>query len=260
VVGAAAIGAALVGTIVAITARHAKAVTPGCTVTAPAYGRYLLSTDQAQNAAIIAAVGFRVGLPDHAVTVALAASLQESGLRNLPYGDRDSVGLFQQRPSQGWGTQAQLLDPSYAAAAFYGRLVQIAGWQTMPVTAAAQAVQQSAAPSAYAAWESEARALAVALTGEVPAGFSCRLAGFGGAAPAPGALNAGLSSEMGSNLIGVPVATKTGWQAASWLVAHAYNYHVASVSFAGLTWRPGTGKWAPNQGRPAPQLVTLQGG
>jgi hypothetical protein len=121
-------------------------------------------------------------------------------------------------------------------------------------------VQQSAAPNAYAAWEDEARGLAVALTGEVPAGFSCRLAGFGGAAPAPGALSSALASEMGGNLINVSVATKTGWQVASWLVAHAYNYHVAGVSFGGMTWRAGTGKWAANRGRPAPQMVTVQAG
>ena len=84
------------------------------------------------------------------MTVALAAALQESNLLNLPYGDRDSLGLFQQRPSQGWGTAAQILDPAYAASAFYARLVDVPGWESLPVTQAAQLVQSSADPGAYA--------------------------------------------------------------------------------------------------------------
>src|SRR3954451_16147892 len=126
---------------------------------------YTLTPSKAANAATIAAVGRRNGLPDHAVTIALATALQESKLRNLTYGDRDSIGLFQQRPSQGWGTPLQLQDPVYAAQAFYGRLTKVRGWQTAEVTAAAQAVQRSGAPYAYADWESEARALARAFTG-----------------------------------------------------------------------------------------------
>jgi len=113
------------------------------------------------------------GFPHHAVTVALAAALQESLLRNLPGGDRDSVGLFQQRPSQGWGTPAQLTDPRYAAAAFYRALGRISGWSTMPVTDAAQRVQHSATPEAYANWEAEARVLARILTREVPETIVC---------------------------------------------------------------------------------------
>ena len=81
---------------------------------------------------------------------ALAAAFQESGLHNLSHGDRDSLGLFQQRPSQGWGTPSQIMDPGYAAGAFYHRLAQVTGWQTTSVTDAAQQVQRSAAPDAYA--------------------------------------------------------------------------------------------------------------
>ena len=76
---------------------------------------YKLDLEQAQHATTIAAVGKRLGLPDHAVTVALAAAFQESNLHNLAHGDRDSLGLFQQRPSQGWGTPSQVMDPNYAA-------------------------------------------------------------------------------------------------------------------------------------------------
>jgi hypothetical protein len=232
-------------------------VTPECTVTGTANRQYAVSPEQAQNAAIIAAVGLNDQLPDHAVTVAEAVSLQESRLMNLPYGDRDSVGLFQQRPSQGWGTEAQLLDPSYSASAFYRRLAQIPGWQAMPVTQAAQAVQLSASPDAYAAWEDEARALAVTLTAEVPAGLSCHFTVFDGPAPSPGQLGQALAGERGENLLGVPVGAKTGWQTAAWAVAHAYDYHLRSVSFAGQTWQSRSGRWGPDHGRHDPRVVTV---
>jgi hypothetical protein len=206
-------------------------------------GSLSITPEQAQNAAIISAVALRKGVPDHAVTVALAAALQESKLLNLPYGDQDSVGLFQQRPSQGWGTAAQIMDPNYAASAFYDHLVLIDGWQAMPVTEAAQLVQRSAAPNAYAFWEAKARALARALTGETPAGLTCHLAGYGGSVPPSGELAAAASQEMGSNLVGVPVSAKTGWRVATWAVAHAYNYHLDSVTFAGWRWTSGSGSW-----------------
>ncbi len=255
---AAVVVAAVAGTVIALnTGSSRPAVPPGCSVAGSANRQYTLSLDQAQNAAIIAAVAYKDQLPDHAVTVALAVALQESELRNLPYGDLDSVGLFQQRPSQGWGTQAQLLDPVYAASAFYGRLAHISGWQAMSVTEAAQAVQLSAAPSAYAAWEDEARALAIALTGEVAAGFTCNLNGFGGAAPTSTSLSQAMAHEMGAPLLGVPVSSKTGWSAATWAVAHAYNYHLRSVSFAGQTWRSSSGKWAPDAAGLNPQVVTV---
>src|SRR3954468_5817002 len=132
-----------------------------------------LSTDQAQNASAIAAVAVRRGLPARAVSIALAAAFQESKLQNLTYGDLDSVGLFQQRPSQGWGTRTQLLDPEYAAGAFYDQLVKIDGYENMPITEAAQRVQRSGFPDAYAEHEVGARALASALTGWSPARVSC---------------------------------------------------------------------------------------
>jgi hypothetical protein len=213
--------------------------------------RYSITPAQAQNAAVIAAVALRKGMPDHAVTVALAASLQETQLQNLPYGDLDSVGLFQQRPSQGWGTSAQIMDPNYAASAFYDHLAQVTGWQTMAVTKAAQLVQHSATPDAYATWETEARSLARALTGEVPAGLACRFDGFGGRAPPPSALAQAAVTEMGAQLLGVPVSTKTGWQVASWAVAHAYNYHLSSVSFEGWTWTVASGTWTPIASSPS---------
>jgi hypothetical protein len=132
-----------------------------------------LELDQAENAATIAAVANRRDLPARAVTIALAAAFQESKLHNLSYGDRDSVGLFQQRPSQGWGTAEQIQDPTYAAGAFFDRLVQLPGYEELEIAAAAQQVQRSAYPDAYARHEAKARALASALTGHSPRGFSC---------------------------------------------------------------------------------------
>ncbi|MFC6344093.1 peptidoglycan-binding protein, partial [Nocardioides hankookensis] len=124
-----------------------------------------LSEEQKQNARTIIGVGQQAGVPEYGWVVALATAMQESTLINVDYGDRDSLGLFQQRTSQGWGTDAQILDPVLASKAFYGvathtsnpGLTDISGWQSMTVTQAAQAVQRSAYPDAYAKWESLAR-------------------------------------------------------------------------------------------------------
>ncbi len=243
--------------IVLVSTQGGSTASPVCSVTPTASSsRYSFTPEQAQNAAIIAAVAFEKNMPDHAVTVALAAALQESGLRNLSYGDLDSVGLFQERPSQGWGTRAQILQPTYAAGAFYDRLAQVPGWQSMLVTEAAQAVEQSAAPNAYAGWEGQARAMAIAFTGQSPAGLSCQFAGFDGSPPGPTALAGALVSEMGSDLLGVPVTAKTGWRVATWAVAHAYAYHVNAVSFGGQNWRPSPGSWSSDLAANA-QVVTV---
>jgi LysM repeat protein len=128
-----------------------------------------LDDETRANATIVIDVGRALGVPDQAIVVALAAAAQESGLRNVHHGDLDSLGLFQQRPSQGWGTSEEVLDPVRAARAFYvGRaepgdggtlgLMDIPGWESMSVTQAAQAVQRSAHPDHYAKWEAQARA------------------------------------------------------------------------------------------------------
>ncbi len=144
----------------------------GCT--AVASGRTVtLDAEQAGNAAIITGVAVKRKLPARAATIAIATALQESKLRNLTYGDRDSLGLFQQRPSQGWGTKAQVTDPVYAANAFYDVLVKIEGYRSLSVTKAAQKVQRSAFPSAYADHEADARVLASALSGNSAAAFTC---------------------------------------------------------------------------------------
>jgi hypothetical protein len=124
-----------------------------------------LTAEQVANAATIAAVGRDRGLPERAVVIALATAQQESRLRNLDYGDRDSLGLFQQRPSAGWGTDAEVQDPVYAANKFYDHLVEVPGWETGRLTEVAQRVQRSAWPEAYQQWEPMATALATALSG-----------------------------------------------------------------------------------------------
>lgn len=113
-----------------------------------------LDDEQKANAATIIQVGRSRGLSDRAIQIGIATALQESGLRNLDYGDRDSRGLFQQRPSQGWGTVAQVTNPIYSANKFFDALQKVPGYESMPLTQAAQAVQRSGFPTAYAKWES----------------------------------------------------------------------------------------------------------
>ncbi|MFB7154447.1 hypothetical protein [Streptomyces virginiae] len=144
---------------------------PFCVASADASGRdggsekYEMSPEQAANAATIAAVGVAKGLPDRAVTIALATAMQESALRNLDHGDRDSLGLFQQRPSMGWGTPEQITDPVYSAGIFYDHLVDVPGYSRLPLTVAAQKVQRSGFPQAYAKHEPDATVLTAAFAG-----------------------------------------------------------------------------------------------
>lgn len=119
--------------------------------------------DQMGHARTIVSVGRGMGVAEQGQVVAIAAAIQESTLRNLDYGDRDSLGLFQQRPTMGWGTEEQVTDPVYAATRFYEGLLAVPGWQQMSVTDAAQAVQQSGFPGAYAEHEAAARAIVTAL-------------------------------------------------------------------------------------------------
>jgi len=126
-----------------------------------------LNPTQLSNAQNIAQVGVSMGVPMPGETIAIATAMQESTLQNLDYGDRDSLGLFQQRPSQGWGTPAQIMNPTYAAQQFYRHLLQVPGWRSMPTTEAAQAVQGSGFPEAYEKWSGEAAALAAEFTGNV---------------------------------------------------------------------------------------------
>lgn len=165
---------------------------------------YDFTPEQAVNAATIAAVGTGRGMPERAVAIALATALQESGLLNIEHGDRDSLGLFQQRPSQGWGTAKQILDPAYAAGMFYAHLAKVRDYETLPLTVAAQRVQRSGYPEAYAKHETDATLLAAALTGQAAATLTCDgrpAAVTGAAATGPDAVRTALVRDFGRDAV-----------------------------------------------------------
>ncbi|WP_199712571.1 hypothetical protein [Galactobacter caseinivorans] len=216
--------------------------------------QHTLDPEQAGNAATISAVAVGRALPARATTIALATAYQESKLRNLDYGDNagpDSRGLFQQRPSQGWGTQQQVMTPVYAAGAFYDQLVRF-DYQSMSITQAAQKVQRSAFPDAYAPHEERSRAFAAALTGQSAGALNCTLRRTDSAGDAK-AVSKALTAEYGRSFVdpqaqgstvSVPVASKNkGWAVAQWAVAHAQQHQTLSVSYGGLEWTRATGKW-----------------
>ena len=206
---------------------------------------YSFSAEQAGNAATIAAVGMKLGLPPHAVTIALATAWQESKLINLTSGDRDSAGLFQQRPSQGWGTYAQVTDPVYASTVFYQHLMAISGWQQLAVTEAAQQVQHSAAPQAYAQWEDESRAMASALTGETQAQLSCHNLAV---APTTQDIGTVAEQEWGTSAVTGAHDLAQGWAIGSWLVAKATVFGIDSVTVGSRTWTAASGSWSAADG------------
>lgn len=204
-----------------------------------------LAPEQAENAATIAAVGVRRGLPQRAVTIALATALQESKLRNLDHGDRDSLGLFQQRPSQGWGTPAQLRDPVYATEAFYDHLVRVRDYRDLPLTVVAQKVQRSGFPDAYARHEERATLLSTAFTGREPAAVTCSLddpEARSSTADIRAALEAQLGvspAASGDRVTGVVASPQLAWATASWAVAHADSTGITEVTVADRTWSRG---------------------
>ena len=213
-----------------------------------------LDPEQAENAALITALAVRRGLPARAATIALATAMQESKLYNLEAGDRDSLGLFQQRPSQGWGTRSQVLDPVHATNAFYDALVKIPDYQDLEITVAAQKVQRSAYPAAYAKHDPDARALASALTGYSAHAFSCRFDDPEAGAGHPAALRKEVG-DLFSGIVKEPVVrgdaatiavpSKTaGWAVAHYVVAEAQRLGARRISYAGWTWSTGKdGDW-----------------
>ena len=258
VVGVAAVVLALNRTQVLPLAQVRCAATSGGT-------SWFLSPEQADNAALIVGISVQRGLPAHAATIAIATALQESKLVNVTHGDRDSLGLFQQRPSQGWGTAAQVVDPVHATNAFYDALIAVPGYQTMAVTAAAQAVQRSAYPEAYAQHEPQARAWASALTGYSTAAMTCHLRAPDGAGSAdafaahvrrdlgPLAVTPGSTTPTGLPIVvttaaGDPadVRTRQAWSAAQGVVAIAQAEQVTSVSVADQAWSRDRGTWQPS--------------
>jgi hypothetical protein len=222
-----------------------------------------LDTEQAAIAATIAGVAARHRLPKRAVTIALATALQESKLHNLDYGDRDSVGIFQQRPSEGWGPAADLEDPVYATTKFFAALTHIHGYTTMPVSEAAQDVQHSADGSAYAQWTALAGQLAGYFTGQSPHTVSCwytpsakpgkaNLAGamqniaetFGpsGRKAVVAGVTLTRSAKKGTGTSAVlHVRQASAWTVAGWLVAHAQDYGLSEVRYAGYVWKAANG-------------------
>lgn len=224
-----------------------------CTV-----GSYDLDPDQASVAATMvgAVTSHRPALPERAAVLVLAAGLQESKLTNLApgAGDRDSVGVLQQRPSQGWGTppgnEASLNDVFEATTEFLDKLVQVRGWQSMPLAHAVQSVQISADESAYAPHEGEAQALADALSGRRAKGITCSFAKPSKVA-APSRVSALAQRDLPIN---EPIVTSTsvrvpgaGWQTTAWFIANADRLGIEQVSYAGASWSR-TGGWSQDLG------------
>ena len=223
-------------------------IVPGCQA---GTGANALPVDpgQAPVAATIAGVAARMGLPTRALEIAYATALQESKLTNLPGGDRDSVGVFQQRPSQGWGTVAELEDPQFAATAFFKALVKVPDYLSIPEYEAAQDVQHSADGYAYQQWESTAAQLATSYVA-IPHAVTCwytpsstghpqvasvetRMPEIFGPAGQGGALTRVTTGRSG---IIVTVGADKGWTVANWLMSYASMYGLTKVSYDGWTW------------------------
>ena len=253
--------------------------TSGCTAEVDGH-TVEVDLEQAENAALISAISAQRGMPARAASIALATAYQESKLYNIDYGDRDSVGLFQQRPSQGWGTVAQLMDPVYATNAFFDALQDVDGYETMAITVAAQEVQRSAFPDAYADHEQDGRALASALTGNSPRALWCDVPGDADEASdeidesglvdrasvvrrdlearfgplslggfEPGGVSSGHmegSAHYEGRAIDVffrPINAdnrKRGWAMASYLVANADRLEVRTIIFDDRIWHAGS--------------------
>jgi len=227
-----------------------------------------LDTQQASIAATIAGVAADEKLPARAVTVAYATAMQESKLHNLDYGDRDSIGVFQQRPSEGWGTTAELQDPVYATSAFFRALTKVPNWSAIPVDQAAQAVQHSADGSAYSQYDLMARSMAIAFTGQAAHAVYC----WPGPGPQPArnltAARTALAAAFGppgagrsvtgivasgtakAPAVAVRVEPQQAWAVASWLVTHAQGYGISDVRYNGYQWTASDGSrgWRPATG------------
>jgi len=241
-----------------------------------------MGTGQAAVAATIAGVAARHRLPRQAVIVAYAAALQESQMQDLDYGDRDSVGVFQQRPSQGWGTTAELEDPVYAATKFFAALVRVPRYTKLPVEVAAQDVQHSADGSAYGQWTEVAALLAGYFTGAQPAAVSCWFTPAGradltaaehqltetfgpqGRHAVMVTITNGRSGKKGrdGSVAVVHVQQDTAWTVASWLVANAQDYGISEVRYAGYEWTAADGSmgWQRASGPQGPARASIVAG
>lgn len=222
------------------------------------------TTDRVANAALISATAVDRQLPPRAASIALTTAYQESQLQNIDYGDRDSLGLFQQRPSQGWGTAEQIQDPIYSTNTFYDALIKIPGYQSADINDVAQQVQRSGHPEAYRDHETEGRLYASALTGQSGPNLVCTLGAVGATVSPeqvrselerqfPRAVESGrLTSSLGAASSAAPqlpdAAGATalvidpggdealGWALANWAVARAADDGVVQVSYLGRVW------------------------
>ncbi|MGH3169315.1 MAG: hypothetical protein ACRDN0_25970 [Trebonia sp.] len=234
---------------------------PGCTA-GTGNNAIPLDFDQAQDATTIADVAVYDHLPRQALTIAYATAIQESKLENLNYGTSDSVGIFQQRPSEGWGTAQELENPVYAAQSFFetgpSALAKVPGYTTMSVSQAAQAVQHSADGSAYGQWATEGAQLAADFT-TTPAAVTCwydpstqaaqdgvstklnlsgalrGLEGTFGTPRADGVVTGVTTVRSGESKI-FNTTTAGGWAVANWLVTNASSYGITHVSYDGYRW------------------------
>ncbi|MGA4508197.1 hypothetical protein ACQB6R_04090 [Propionibacteriaceae bacterium G1746] len=202
-----------------------------------------LTPEQSKWASIIVAESIRRNLPARAATIALATAMQESSLRNIDYGDRDSVGLFQQRPSQDWGTVDQIMDPWYSSGKFYDALVKVDGWQTGDINDVAQKVQRSGVPDGYRKHVENAKVWASALTGHSPTGWTCvsREQTAESRETLTQVLTKGLAGKVtvaqnaGSWTITAKDAT-TAWAAASLSMANLRDAKVVGVQVGSSAW------------------------
>jgi hypothetical protein len=233
-----------------LAVRHVPAILSetGCTA-GSGHAAVALDPQQAQIAATIAGVAYQHGMPSRAVTVAYATAMQETHLHNPNYGDRDSVGVFQQRPSAGWGPARKLINPVYASTRFFQALAQVPGYQKMPVYRAAQAVQHSADGSAYQQYQTLASRMTPAFTGAAARGVWCwpaagakRTAQLNPARRAIvrafGPLAARRLASGGdapSLSVQVPQSS-VGWAVAAWLVTHAGQYRLHEVRYDAFRW------------------------
>jgi hypothetical protein len=235
----------------------------GCAA-GPSGQQLQLTPSQAGIAATIAGVANRRALPTRAVAIAYATALQESKLQNLHYGDLDSVGVFQQRPSQGWGSVRQIEDPVYANERFFDALTTVRGYLGLPIDVAAQDVQRSADGSAYAQYAGVGTTLATAFTGSDPRAVWCSYSDPPSAASL-GAAGRAMTAAFGltarrdraSRTMSVAVgAGATGWAVAAWLVSHAADYGISTVQFQGYQWLGFSG---PSRWRAEPSKLRVPG-
>lgn len=255
-----------------LTTKHAG-LQPEPTACAVAAGRQdlQLTVSQAAIAATIAGVAARRDMPVRAVTIAYATALQESKLTDLNYGDRDSVGVFQQRPSEGWGTTTEIENPVYASGRFFAALAAVPGYERLPVYKAAQDVQHSADGSAYGQYASVGAQLADAFYGTQPHAIWCYYSDPAGKPRLTAAARA-LTGTFGwmrtarAKDPGIEVRVHRaaeGWTIAGWLITHADDYGISTVRYRGYEWLRGhgTGKWlsgpASSSGPAGPDAVVF---